>query len=260
MNVRTHTHTQHTHIVYVLIALTHFPTAFPTSSFLSCMYKASKEASSHVVRASKEAVGKARASSKVVDDVVTSVDEALDKAKVELKEMEVRVVQLKAETGVDERLDELEAAIEQLKATIKAEAAEAGVDAKLEELEAAAEAAAMEAEGKAVAMRAEVRGIVTGKKRELAERIFDVTMKMFLRDNFIHADMHGGNMLIEAEEDNADAHFTVLDPGLRISLEGDDAVHFSLLIQAMCKCDVDGLSEHLLALNNCKFTDDQVIG
>ena len=36
-------------------------------------------------------------------------------------------------------------------------------------------------------------------KKEMAFRVFDIIMKMFLRDNNIHADLHGGNMIVSHE-------------------------------------------------------------
>lgn len=33
------------------------------------------------------------------------------------------------------------------------------------------------------------------QKRGLAKNLFDATMKMFLRDNYIHGDLHGGSCL-----------------------------------------------------------------
>ena len=48
------------------------------------------------------------------------------------------------------------------------------------------------------------------KKKQLAEVIFDMNMKMFLRDNFIHGDLHAGNLLY----DNTTDTITVLDAGL----------------------------------------------
>ena len=32
-------------------------------------------------------------------------------------------------------------------------------------------------------------------RRQLAKRLFDTSLKMFLRDNFIHADLHAGNIM-----------------------------------------------------------------
>ena len=65
-------------------------------------------------------------------------------------------------------------------------------------------------------------------KKELAKKIFDINMKMFLRDNFVHGDMHGGNLLFcEGGVGGEEAVLTVLDAGLTVSLPDDVARSFS---------------------------------
>ena len=34
-------------------------------------------------------------------------------------------------------------------------------------------------------------------RRELADTVFDMNIKMFLRDNFVHGDLHAGNLLYD---------------------------------------------------------------
>lgn len=45
-------------------------------------------------------------------------------------------------------------------------------------------------------------------------QLFDISIKMFLRDNFIHGDLHAGNLLY----DTVSSRITVLDAGLTASL------------------------------------------
>lgn len=52
------------------------------------------------------------------------------------------------------------------------------------------------------------------KRTKLAEHIFDLTMKMYFRDNFAHGDMHAGNLLI-----NDKGQLVVLDTGLTLEIE-----------------------------------------
>lgn len=51
-------------------------------------------------------------------------------------------------------------------------------------------------------------------KRDLAQKIFGMNMKMFLRDNLIHSDMHAGNILFSEVTEE----LTVLDAGQTVSL------------------------------------------
>ena len=55
------------------------------------------------------------------------------------------------------------------------------------------------------------------KKCFSALRLFekDMSMKMMVRDNFVHGDMHGGNILYSMSEN----HVTVLDAGIATSLD-----------------------------------------
>ena len=42
-----------------------------------------------------------------------------------------------------------------------------------------------------------------------------MSMKMMIRDNFVHGDLHGGNILYSTNDD----HVTVLDAGIATSLD-----------------------------------------
>ena len=69
---------------------------------------------------------------------------------------------------------------------------------------------AMSTEGKP---KIKVMSLADGDRQEQVihkEVIFDMNMKMFLRDNFIHGDLHAGNLLYDEMTDT----ITVLDAGL----------------------------------------------
>eukprot|EP00945_MAST-04E_sp_MAST-4E-sp1_P003107 g3107.t1 len=88
-------------------------------------------------------------------------------------------------------------------------------------------------------------------KKELAKKIFDINMKMFLRDNFVHGDMHGGNLLFcEGGVGGEEAVLTVLDAGLTVSLPDDVARSFSQFLYSMIMGDVDGIMSRLIEFND----------
>ena len=51
-------------------------------------------------------------------------------------------------------------------------------------------------------------------REKMAQSIFDMVLKMFLRDNFVHGDMHAGNLLYEKTTNE----MTVIDAGMITSL------------------------------------------
>jgi len=92
------------------------------------------------------------------------------------------------------------------------------------------------------------------KKKELARTVFDMNMKMFLRDNLVHGDLHAGNVLF-SERDNC---CTVLDAGLTTSLLPDSKARFGKFLLALCKGDTESITEHLLQFkdaDNSSWTD-----
>lgn len=50
---------------------------------------------------------------------------------------------------------------------------------------------------------------------KLSKILYDMSMKMMIRDNFVHGDLHGGNILYSMSDD----HVTVLDAGIATSLD-----------------------------------------
>merc|ERR1719461_2014134 len=69
-------------------------------------------------------------------------------------------------------------------------------------------------------------------KAKVAANIFDLGMKMYLRDNFAHADLHSGNLL--AKDDGS---IVVLDTGIVTTLEPHDCDRFFALLESSCRRD-----------------------
>ena len=63
---------------------------------------------------------------------------------------------------------------------------------------------------------------------KLSKILYDMSMKMMVRDNFVHGDLHGGNILYSMSDD----HVTVLDCGIATSLDKRTFVPFGASEQA----------------------------
>ena len=101
-------------------------------------------------------------------------------------------------------------------------------------------------EGTATAVGASVHSEkMKNKKHHLAEVVFDMNMKMFLRDNFIHGDLHAGNLLYDEETDT----ITVLDAGLISQIPPAMSSNFVLFIQGMCAGDAEAITDQLLVFD-----------
>eukprot|EP00808_Paulinella_micropora_P030347 g9884.t1 len=66
------------------------------------------------------------------------------------------------------------------------------------------------------------------KKKQLAQTMFDFSVKCFVRDNLAHGDLHGGNVLYD------DQTCTILDAGLTTSLGRDVKNNFFNFINSIC--------------------------
>lgn len=90
------------------------------------------------------------------------------------------------------------------------------------------------------------------KKRALQVKLcnilYDMSMKMMVRDNFVHADLHGGNILY-SENDN---HVTVLDAGIATSLDKKTFAPFGRFLYALCSGNTDVICEYLQKFNESK--------
>eukprot|EP00038_Savillea_parva_P027254 m.58482 g.58482 ORF g.58482 m.58482 type:complete len:637 (-) comp7825_c0_seq1:3466-5376(-) len=87
--------------------------------------------------------------------------------------------------------------------------------------------------------------------KKLANTILEVTIKMFLRDNFIHGDLHAGNLLWDEES----RILTVMDAGLVTHLPGDVWNEFGDFIRALCTKDILEIRDKLIF-----FHDEKVVG
>jgi aarF domain-containing kinase len=85
---------------------------------------------------------------------------------------------------------------------------------------------------------------ILAQRRKMARIVFDMNMKMFLRDNYVHGDLHGGNLM--AADDGT---LTVFDAGLTCRLHPDIAQPFGYFLQAMCTGNTDRVVEKLVLFN-----------
>jgi len=87
------------------------------------------------------------------------------------------------------------------------------------------------------------------KRREvqgqLCSTLYDMSMKMIVRDNFVHGDLHGGNILYS----EAHQHVTVLDAGIATSLDGRTFAPFAKFLHALCSGHTDEIVEYLQRFN-----------
>jgi len=95
---------------------------------------------------------------------------------------------------------------------------------------------------------------VDTQKKQLAETIFSVCMKMFLRDNYMHGDLHAGNVIYDPSRGT----LTVLDAGHTTSLGPESASHFGQFMTGICYGDADRITSSLLVFHdrNSNLTPD----
>lgn len=93
---------------------------------------------------------------------------------------------------------------------------------------------------------------IVQKKREmqgsLCNILYDMSMKMMVRDNFVHGDLHGGNILYSEKDD----HVTVLDAGIATSLDKQTLAPFGKFLHALCSGHTDGIVKYLNYFNEAK--------
>ena len=83
----------------------------------------------------------------------------------------------------------------------------------------------------------------------------DAYLKMLLTDNFVHTDLHPGNILVrEVDQDNGEKglQIVLLDFGLAEELRPKIRKHFISFLNLISKGDGDGAARHLL-----QWSDDQ---
>ena len=69
----------------------------------------------------------------------------------------------------------------------------------------------------------------------MASAIFDLIIKMYLRDNFAHADLHSGNAIYEPSSNS----IVVLDAGLTSKIPPENRFEFGRLAHAICTGDAE---------------------
>jgi len=84
----------------------------------------------------------------------------------------------------------------------------------------------------------------------LSKILYDMSMKMMVRDNFVHGDLHGGNILY-SEKDN---HVTVIDAGIATSLERNTLMPFGRFLYALCSGEADRICHYLQRFNESRIT------
>lgn len=92
------------------------------------------------------------------------------------------------------------------------------------------------------------------KKRKLQGKLcsilYDMSMKMMVRDNFVHGDLHGGNILYS----EADDHVTVLDAGIATELDKKTFAPFGSFLYALCSGNTAELVRYLQIFNESKIS------
>jgi aarF domain-containing kinase len=92
-------------------------------------------------------------------------------------------------------------------------------------------------------------------RKRLAKHLFDTSFKMFLRDNFVHADLHAGNILYSSSPSNIPGSqqtkesLTLLDAGLTASLSDDMVPVFNTFLIAMCRMEAKTICDCLVQFN-----------
>lgn len=95
---------------------------------------------------------------------------------------------------------------------------------------------------------------VIKSRQNMATTIFDTAIKMLLRDNLVHGDLHGGNVMYNVENNS----MTVIDAGITCTLDGDAGTdNFVRFLYSMCTAQGDKLSESLLTMSEVPATLDR---
>jgi len=101
----------------------------------------------------------------------------------------------------------------------------------------------MEVVDTAKGIKHEFSSAMQEKKAVLAKTVFDLEMKMLLRDNHAHGDLHGGNLIYSMGTNT----LTVLDAGMATSLAEDVVDDFQDFLIAMAEGSADRMSDHLIS-------------
>ena len=92
------------------------------------------------------------------------------------------------------------------------------------------------------------------KKRELAEKGVDLLLKMVFHNNYVHADLHPGNILVRGLEPGKQIQLVVLDSGIIATLSRQDFRNFFDTFTAIVKGDGHQVGRLFLehSVNECQ--------
>lgn len=97
---------------------------------------------------------------------------------------------------------------------------------------------------------------IVKRKRDIQSNLcsilYDLYMKMLIRDNFVHGDLHGGNVLYSER----DKHVTVIDAGIATTLDGPTKMPFATFLHALCSGHTDIIVDYLQRFNQSTCTID----
>jgi len=105
----------------------------------------------------------------------------------------------------------------------------------------------------AEAFKSEFDESMAEKKTHLAGIVHEMCMKMFLRDNFMHGDLHGGNILI-----GLDGNLTVLDTGIITTVDSDYASKFGAFLRSLTMGDGESVTNSLLDFRNSQNSEEEL--
>lgn len=104
-----------------------------------------------------------------------------------------------------------------------------------------------------------VSASVKEQRAKLADQVFSVCMKMFLRDNFMHGDLHAGNLLFDEPRGTV----TVIDAGHTTCLDSGHKRNFGRFMRGLIAGDADTIVDCVLSFNQndtqvdrAKFSQD----
>ena len=98
-------------------------------------------------------------------------------------------------------------------------------------------------------------GLGIARDRELARRGLEAFFTMVLRHNFVHADLHPGNVLVMAPDDpSVPLGVTFVDAGLAVELSARDQVKYSPITLPFTECPSQSTLNRV-PFTECSFTE-----
>ncbi|CAE7588155.1 ADCK2, partial [Symbiodinium microadriaticum] len=98
----------------------------------------------------------------------------------------------------------------------------------------------------------------TKRDRDIAGLGLDIILKMIFDDNFIHGDLHPGNLLLNGNQDEP-GRLTVLDTGLCTELKPQDRKNLLLLFKAVLDRDGSQVGRLIVEKSRCRRSRQRVI-